>query len=144
MHQEEIPCRDRQSGRSSCTEDIRTYAVKIENGACCSRISAAVERLSLTLAIGDYEHTRDLRNGAGAHTRCQPQRLNLSRRKRFFSLHLFREVEVSEMSMGQVLSLRSRQDSSIAAIPCFLRGCSGIEDYVREARDRPAEQVKAD
>jgi 4,5-dihydroxyphthalate decarboxylase len=76
-------------------------------------------KVALTLAIGDYEHTRDLASG---HVPVQGATLNvltLPPEEAFFRFTHFREWEVSEMSMGKYVSLRSQEDDGIAAIPVF-------------------------
>jgi len=103
-----------------------------------------VERLSLTLAIGDYEHTRDLATGEVPVQGVSLNVLNLSPEEAFFRFTFFREWEVSEMSMGKYVSLRSQEDNSIAAIPVFpSRVFRQSMIYVREGGkiDRP-EQLK--
>jgi 4,5-dihydroxyphthalate decarboxylase len=77
-----------------------------------------MEKVALTLAIGDYDHTRDLASG---HVPVQGATLNvltLPPEEAFFRFTHFREWEVSEMSMGKYVSLRS-QDDGLAAIPVF-------------------------
>ncbi len=103
-----------------------------------------MERLSLTLAIGDYEHTRDLATGQVPVQGASLNVLNLSPEEAFFRFTFFREWEVSEMSMGKYVSLRSQEDNSIAAIPVFpSRAFRQSMIYVREGGkiDRP-EQLK--
>ena len=103
-----------------------------------------MERLSLTLAIGDYEHTRDLAAGQVPVQGVSLNVLNLSPEEAFFRFTFFREWEVSEMSMGKYVSLRSQEDNGIAAIPVFpSRAFRQSMIYVREGGkiDRP-EQLK--
>jgi len=100
--------------------------------------------LSLTLAIGDYEHTRDLATGQVPVQGASLNVLNLSPEEAFFRFTFFREWEVSEMSMGKYVSLRSQEDNSIAAIPVFpSRVFRHSMIYVRDGGkiDRP-EQLK--
>ena len=78
-----------------------------------------METVALTLAIGDYEHTRDLALGA---VRVQGATLNvltLAPEEAFFRFTHYREWEVSEMALGKYVSLRSQDDPGIAAIPVF-------------------------
>jgi 4,5-dihydroxyphthalate decarboxylase len=103
-----------------------------------------VERLSLTLAIGDYEHTRDVVTGQVPVQGVSLNVLTLPPEEAFFRFTFFREWEVSEMSMGKYVSLRSQEDDSIAAIPVFpSRVFRQSMIYVREGGkiDRP-EQLK--
>jgi len=103
-----------------------------------------VERLSLTLAIGDYEHTRDVVTGQVPVQGVNLNVLTLSPEEAFFRFTFFREWEVSEMSMGKYVSLRSQEDNGITAIPVFpSRVFRQSMIYVRDGGkiDRP-EQLK--
>jgi 4,5-dihydroxyphthalate decarboxylase len=98
----------------------------------------------LTLAIGDYEHTRDVVTGQVPVQGVSLNVLNLPPEEAFFRFTFFREWEVSEMSMGKYVSLRSQEDTGIAAIPVFpSRVFRQSMIYVREGGkiDRP-EQLK--
>jgi len=103
-----------------------------------------MEKLALTLAIGDYEHTRDLATGEVPVQGASLNVLALPPEEAFFRFTRFREWEVSEMSMGKYVSLRSQGDDGIAAIPVFpSRVFRQSMIYVREGGkiDRP-EQLK--
>jgi 4,5-dihydroxyphthalate decarboxylase len=103
-----------------------------------------MDKVALTLAIGDYEHTRDLASGAVPVQGATLNVLALSPEETFFRFTHFREWEVSEMSMGKYVSLRSQDDASIAAIPVFpSRVFRHSMIYVRDAGglSRP-EQLK--
>jgi 4,5-dihydroxyphthalate decarboxylase len=78
-----------------------------------------MEKVALTLAIGDYEHTRDLAAGRVPVQGASLNVLTLPPEEAFFRFTHFREWEVSEMSMGKYVSLRSQDDEGIAAIPVF-------------------------
>jgi len=78
-----------------------------------------VNKVPLTLAIGDYEHTRDLATGQVPVQGVDLNTLYLPPEEAFFRFTFFREWEVSEMSMGKYVSLRSQEDNAIAAIPVF-------------------------
>ena len=78
-----------------------------------------MDKVALTLAIGDYEHTRDLASGRVPVQGATLNVLTLSPEEAFFRFTHFREWEVSEMSMGKYVALRSQDDESIAAIPVF-------------------------
>lgn len=76
-------------------------------------------RLSLSLAISEYDHVRDL---AGGLVRAQGIALNalsFAVEEIFHRFTRYREWEVSEMSMGKYTSLVSQGDRSLAAIPVF-------------------------
>jgi 4,5-dihydroxyphthalate decarboxylase len=75
--------------------------------------------LRLTLAIGDYEHTRDLASG-----RVRPQGidltvLNFNVEQVHFRFFKKLEWEVSELSMGMYTSALSHGDRRFIAIPVF-------------------------
>jgi 4,5-dihydroxyphthalate decarboxylase len=78
-----------------------------------------MNELELTLAIHDYDHTRDVVTGAvpvgGVHLRTlalEPPEIN----GRFSQ---FREWDVSEFGLGKYISQRAAGDDSITAIPVF-------------------------
>ena len=72
-------------------------------------------KLPLSLAIGPYDHTRDLRPEGIALTR-----LDLPIEEIFFRFTKFREWDVSEMSFGKVISLMAEERPEIIAIPVFV------------------------
>jgi 4,5-dihydroxyphthalate decarboxylase len=78
-----------------------------------------MEKLSLTLAVGDYDHTRELASGQVFVQGADLIVLNLRPEEMFFRFTFFREWDVSEMSMGKYVSLRSQGDTSLTAIPVF-------------------------
>jgi 4,5-dihydroxyphthalate decarboxylase len=99
-----------------------------------------MERVALTLAMGDYEHTRDLATGEVPVQGASLNVLTLPPEEAFFRFTRFREWEVSEMSMGKYVSLRSQGDDGIVAIPVFpSRVFRQSMIYVREGSkiDRP-------
>ena len=103
-----------------------------------------MEKIALTLAIGDYDHTRDLTSGQVPVQGASVNALILPPEEAFFRFTRFREWEVSELSMGKYVSLRSQDDESITAIPVFpSRAFRQSMIYVREDGkiDRP-EQLK--
>ncbi|MGB5082137.1 MAG: 4,5-dihydroxyphthalate decarboxylase [Burkholderiales bacterium] len=92
-----------------------------------------MEKLAITLAIGDYDHTRDVATGEVPIQGVSLNVLYLRPEEMFFRFTFFREWEVSEMSMGKYVSLRSQNDESIAAIPVFpSRAFRHSMLYVRE------------
>ena len=72
-------------------------------------------KLPLSLAIGPYDHTRDLRPAGIAL-----KRLDLPIEEIFFRFTKFREWDVSEMSFGKVISLMAEERPEIIAIPVFV------------------------
>lgn len=70
--------------------------------------------LPLTLAIGDYDHARDL-----AVEGVELTRLRLPIEEIFFRFIRHREWQASELSLGKYAALRASGDESIVAIPVF-------------------------
>ena len=103
-----------------------------------------MEKVALTLAMGDYEHTRDLATGRVPVQGATLNVLTLPPEEAFLRFTHFREWELSEMSLGKYVSLRSQDDEGIAAIPVFpSRVFRHSMIYVRESGtiSRP-EQLK--
>lgn len=103
-----------------------------------------MNRLRLTLAVGDYDHTRDVSTGRLPVQGVDLTTLNLRPEEMFFRFTFFREWDVSEMSMGKYVSLRSQDDTSLAAIPVFpSRAFRHSMIYLREGgKIVRAEQLK--
>jgi 4,5-dihydroxyphthalate decarboxylase len=78
-----------------------------------------VSKLPLTIAISDYDHVRDFVAGKVAAEGIDANFLQLSIEEIFFRFAKFREWDVSEMSFGKYVSLRSQGDESLSAIPVF-------------------------
>ena len=75
--------------------------------------------LTLTFAASEYDHFHDLVSGEVAAEGIELNYLRLTIEEIFFRFTRFREWDVSEMSMGKYISLKSQGDGSIAAIPVF-------------------------
>jgi 4,5-dihydroxyphthalate decarboxylase len=78
-----------------------------------------VNRLRLTLALGDYDHTRDVALGIVRPEGIELTWLNLPVEEIFFRFTKYREWDVTELSFGKYVSLRSQGDASIVALPVF-------------------------
>jgi 4,5-dihydroxyphthalate decarboxylase len=78
-----------------------------------------VSRLHLTLAISEYDHTRDVCSGVVAVDGVDLTHLSLPIEEMHFRFTKFREWDVSEMSLGKYVSLLSQDDRSMVAIPVF-------------------------
>lgn len=76
-------------------------------------------RVHLTVAMGDYDHTRELASGRVAAQGLDLTFLDLQLEEIVFRCLKFHEWDVSEMSMGVYASMRSRGDESLIAIPVF-------------------------
>ena len=79
-----------------------------------------MSRIDLSVALGDYDHTRDLTGGQVQVEGANLIVLNLPPEEIFFRFTFHREWDVSEMSMGKYISLRSQGDKSLTAIPVFV------------------------
>jgi 4,5-dihydroxyphthalate decarboxylase len=98
-----------------------------------------LSRLSLTLAISDYDHVADLVNGRVAPQGVDLTCLSLQIEETHFRAMAFREFDLSELSLGKYASLISQGDGSLAAIPVFpLRMARHSSIYVR--RDGPVQE----
>jgi 4,5-dihydroxyphthalate decarboxylase len=76
--------------------------------------------LSLTLALGPYDQTRDVTDGTVPIEGVLLRTLNLPIEEIFYRFILHREWDMSEMSMGKYIALRSQGDTSITALPVFV------------------------
>jgi 4,5-dihydroxyphthalate decarboxylase len=79
----------------------------------------ATTNLSLTVAINDYDHVRDLVGGDVRAQGIELTWLRLPVEETFFRFARFREWEVSEFSLGKYSALRAAGDDSLVAIPVF-------------------------
>ena len=69
----------------------------------------------LTLAVGSYDHVRDLQpRGLSLNV------INLRIEEIFFRFTKFREWDVSEMSFGKVVALMAEPEPAIIALPVFV------------------------
>jgi len=77
------------------------------------------DKVQLSVAIGDHDHTRDVTSGRvpieGASLIVQ----NLPPEEVHYRFTVHRDWDISELSMGKYISLRSQNDTSISAIPVF-------------------------
>lgn len=75
--------------------------------------------LHLTLAIGDYDHVRDLVSGAVRVNGIDLTCLQFSVEETFFRFARFKEWDVSEFSLAKYCSLRAAGEDWLTAIPVF-------------------------
>ena len=75
--------------------------------------------LLLTLALGDYDHTRDLAHGVVRAAGITLRHLDIPLEEIFHRFIKYREWDVSEMSFGKFASLASQDDQSFVGIPVF-------------------------
>jgi hypothetical protein len=78
-----------------------------------------VQRVHLTLAISDYDHVRDFTQGDIDAEGIEITYLKLQHEEIFHRFIYFREWDVSEISMAKYVSLISRNDEDLTAIPVF-------------------------
>lgn len=79
----------------------------------------ASKRVSLTIAMSDYDHVRDFASGRVQAEGIDANVLTLTVEEIFFRFIKFREWDVSELSMGKYVSLVSQDDKSLVGIPVF-------------------------
>ena len=75
--------------------------------------------LSLSLAMGDYDHTRDLLDGKVGAEGIDLTCLRLPVEEIFHRFIRSREWDVSEMSLGKTVSFLSQPQPDIVALPVF-------------------------
>ena len=75
--------------------------------------------IRLTLAIGDYDQTRDLVHGVVRAEGIEIVALTLPIEEITFRFLNFREWDACEMSFAKYVSLRSQGDDSIVGLPVF-------------------------
>lgn len=89
--------------------------------------------LDLTLALGAYDQTRDVTDGTLPVEGVRLRTLNLPIEEIFYRFTMFREWDISEMSMGKYIALRSQGDDSVVALPVFIsRAFRHSMFYVRD------------
>ena len=78
-----------------------------------------MSNLKLTIAISDYDHVRDFAEGRVKAEGIEANFLSLPVEEIFFRFLTFREWDVSEISFGKYVALKSLGDDSISSIPVF-------------------------
>ena len=77
------------------------------------------EKLSLTMALSDYDHTRDFTGGRVSAEGIALTALDFQVEEIFYRSLKFREFDVCELSFGKYISLISQGDTTFSAIPVF-------------------------
>jgi len=99
------------------------------------------EKLSLSMALSDYDHTHDLTSGRICAEGITLTALDFQVEEIFYRSLKFHEFDVCELSFGKYISLISQGDDTFSAIPVFpsrvFRQSSG---YV--LRDGPVKTVE--
>ncbi len=79
-----------------------------------------MKKIALTMAVSDADHTRDVISGKVPVEGVELTALELTPEEIFYRFTVYREWDVSEMSMGKIVSMHSQNDTSITAIPVFV------------------------
>jgi 4,5-dihydroxyphthalate decarboxylase len=79
-----------------------------------------MEKLRLSIALDEYDHTRDVMSGRVPVDGVELIAMNLQIEEIFYRNTLYHEWDVSELSMGKYCSLRSQGDETFTAIPVFV------------------------
>jgi len=79
-----------------------------------------MEKLRLSIALDEYDHTRDLMSGRVPVEGVELIAMNLQIEEIFYRNTLYHEWDVAELSMGKYVSLRSQGDDTFTAIPVFV------------------------
>jgi 4,5-dihydroxyphthalate decarboxylase len=76
--------------------------------------------ISLSLALNNYDHVRDILSGDVRPDGIELLALELPIEEIFYRFTRFREWDISEMSFGKVVSLMSEDRPEIVALPVFV------------------------
>lgn len=76
-------------------------------------------KLPLTLGITHYDHVSDLSSGRVAVEGVDLNCLELQTEEVFFRTIVYRDFDISEISLAKYTSMRSQGDDSLIAIPVF-------------------------
>lgn len=90
-------------------------------------------KLSVTMAVGPYEHVRDLATGRVTVEGVDLNFLDLPSLDVFHRMTEHREFDVSEFSFGRYVGMLGRDDESLIALPVFVSRVFRLASiYVRE------------
>ena len=78
-----------------------------------------MSNLPLSLAIGEYDHVRDVLDGTVPVAGVDLTVLRLPVEELFYRSTFFREFDVSEMSFAKVIALASSDDRGFVPLPVF-------------------------
>jgi len=100
-------------------------------------------KLTLSVAMGDYDRTRALLDGSVQIDGIDPVYMTLSPEEIFFRAFRNLEFDVSELSLSSYLVKASRDECPYVAIPVFLsRAFRHTSIYVRKDRIKRPEDLK--
>lgn len=77
-------------------------------------------RIQLSLAIDQYDHTREITSGQIPVEGVELVPVNLPIEEIFFRMAKFHEFDISELSMGKYIAMRSQGDTTFTALPVFV------------------------
>lgn len=107
------------------------------------RSSPQVAKLQLSIAMGDYDRTRALLDGAVQIDGVDPVYMTLSPEEIFFRAFRGAEFDVSELSLSSYLVKASKGESPYVAVPVFLsRAFRHTSIYVRTDRIKQPQDLK--
>src|ERR1700680_118173 len=78
-----------------------------------------MKKLALTAALADYDHVRDIASGRVQADGIELTCLTLPIEEIFFRFIVYREWEVSEISLAKYVALTAQGDESYYALPIF-------------------------
>ncbi|MDQ3189209.1 MAG: ABC transporter substrate-binding protein, partial [Pseudomonadota bacterium] len=100
-------------------------------------------KLQLSIAMGDYDRTRALLDGAVQIDGVDPVYMTLSPEEIFFRAFRGAEFDVSELSLSSYLVKASKGESPYVAVPVFLsRAFRHTSIYVRTDRIKQPQDLK--
>lgn len=100
-------------------------------------------KLELSVAMGDYDRTRPLKDGDVQIDGVNPVYMNLSPEEIFFRAFRNTEFDISELSFSSYLVKKSLGTSPYVAVPVFLsRAFRHTSIYVRTDRIKKPEDLK--
>jgi 4,5-dihydroxyphthalate decarboxylase len=95
-----------------------------------------MSNIHLTMALGEYDHARDLFDRKVAVGGIDLTVLNLPVEEIFYRFTIHREWDVSEMSFAKFIALKSQGDDSLVGLPVFIsRAFRHSSLYVRADSD---------
>ena len=94
-----------------------------------------MSNLNLSIAVGDYDHVRDLMSGRVRAEGIDITPIHVPVEEMFFRFTKFQEWDVSEMSFAKAISLVSHSDPWLVLVPVFpSRAFRHSSIYVRKDR----------
>jgi 4,5-dihydroxyphthalate decarboxylase len=92
--------------------------------------------LELTLAVGDYDHTRDVAHGVVRAEAIALRWLGLPVEEIFYRFIKYREWDISEMSFGKFAAFMASDDQRFVAIPVFPSRVFRLSSFYVSTRGR--------